>query len=205
MALNLTGSDMDMPLLLLISGPVAVGKSAIACELVDRHGFQIIRSGAYLAELAARDGRQASRVALQQLGDALDEQTDYRWLIDDVTGVALHANPDHMRWLLDCVRKKRQVEHFRTRFNKSVVHVHLTAMEPILRDRYMRRLSAGAEYIGDTAYEAAIAHPNEICARALIAIADFVLDVSQVLPPEAAAKILARSIERARNAASCFD
>jgi hypothetical protein len=203
MDLNSIGSDM--PLLLLLSGPVAVGKSSIAHELVERHGFQIIRSGAYLAEVAAREGRQGSREALQQLGDALDQQTDYRWLIDDVTAAALHANPSHVRWLLDSVRKKRQVEHFRIRFERSVFHVHLTAMEAILRDRYRRRLSAGAEYVGDTAYEAAIAHPNETCARGLITIADFVVDISQTPPPEAAAKILTRSIERVRNAASCFD
>ena len=179
MALNSTGSDML--LLLLLSGPVAVGKSAIAWELIERHGFQIIRSGAYLAELVAREGRQGNRRVLQQFGDALDEQTDYRWLVDDVTTPALQANPHQVRWLLDSVRKKRQIEHFRMRFERSVFHVHLTAMEPILRDRYRHRLSEGAEYVGDTAYGAVIAHPNEICARGLIAIADFVLDVSEIL------------------------
>src|SRR5437763_10116915 len=39
MALNSTGSDML--LLLLLSGPVAVGKSAIAWELIERHGFRL--------------------------------------------------------------------------------------------------------------------------------------------------------------------
>jgi len=184
-----------MPLLLLLSGPIAVGKSAIARELVEVHSFQTIRSGAYLAELAARLGRQISRAALQQLGDTMDEQTDYRWLIDNVAVAAVEANPRHERWLLDSVRKRRQVDHFRARFPDSIFHVHLTAAEHVLRERYTRRLSAGAEYSGDTSYETAVAHPNELAAHSLIDIADVILDVSQPSPSELAATILMRSNE----------
>jgi cytidylate kinase len=177
----------------LLSGPVAGGKSAVARELVERHGFQSIRSGAYLASLASRRGLGTSRTILQRLGDELDQETDYRWLIDDVAVPALETTSDRSHWLLDSVRKRRQVEHFRARFQRSVLHAHLTAPEQILRARYVSRMAAGAEYTGNTAYETAIAHPNEISARSLIDIADIVLDASVMSARDAATAIVERA------------
>jgi hypothetical protein len=203
MALNLTGSDT--PLLLLLSGPVAVGKSAIAGELVQAHGFQSIRTGAYLARLAKQQGKDSSRTALQELGDELDNQTDYRWLVDDVAVLALQVDPKQSRWLLDCVRKRRQVEHFRTRYGSSIFHIHLIAAELLLQARYQHRLSAGIEYTGNTSYQAAIAHPNEISARGLNEIADAIVDVSQSLPQQTAEEILKQWTDRRQHAASRAD
>ena len=189
-----------MTFLVLLSGPVAVGKSAVARELIAGHRFQSIRSGSYLAGLAVQQGHDRSRAALQKLGDELDKKTDYRWLIDEVTIAALQQNPSHVRWLLDSVRKKRQIEHFRTQFEDSVFHVHLTAPKSVLPERYTRRLSAGGEYSGNTSYDAAIAHPNETSARSLIDIADLVIDVSQTLSSEAAARVVTQLSGKAKYA-----
>jgi predicted kinase len=162
---------------LLLSGPVAVGKSTLATQLVEDHGFRTIRSGNHLRSVATHLGSDSTRRALQELGDALDLRTDYLWLIDDVASPQVEAEPDHARWLLDSVRKKRQIEHFRSRFSH-VVHVHLTATEEVLRARYDARLAAGGEYEGGTPYDVAIAHPNEVASRGLIRIADHVVDSS---------------------------
>ena len=194
MASSLIGSDIL--LLLLLSGPIAVGKSAVARELVENHAFKSIRSGAYLKELAAGQGANNSRAALQQLGDKMDEKTDYRWLVDDVAVTAVNSNPRQVRWLVDSVRKKRQVDHFRTQFGRSVLHVHLVASEAVLRERYTRRLSTGGGAGDDTSYENAIAHTNETSARALIDIADIVIDAAQTAPAKAAKTILIRSRQR---------
>jgi hypothetical protein len=101
--------------LLLVSGPLAVGKSTIATELVDLYEFFRIRSGAYLSNLADRLKLDGSRFGLQCLGDKLDSETDYRWLITDVAEPTILAYPEVKYWLLDCVRKERQVTHFRNR------------------------------------------------------------------------------------------
>lgn len=160
---------------LLLSGPVAVGKSTLATKLVGDHGFRTIRSGNHLRSVAAQLGSDTTRRDLQDLGDSLDLQTDYLWLIDDVASPQIEAAPDHAHWLLDSVRKERQVEHFRSRF-PHVVHVHLIAPEEVLRSRYEARLAAGGEYEGSTPYDVAVGHPNEVASRGLIGIADHVVD-----------------------------
>jgi hypothetical protein len=179
---------MNKRLILLLSGPVAVGKSTLASHLVGEHGFRTIRSGKYLQTLALQAGSDTSRVALQHLGDNLDERTDYAWLINDVAAPQIDGTPEQARWLLDSVRKKRQVEHFRSRFAGDVLHVHLTAAENVLRVRYRARLAAGSEYEGGTPYEDAVKHPNEAASRGLVNIADLVVDTGD---PQALAAVVA--------------
>jgi adenylate kinase family enzyme len=173
--------------LLLLSGPIAVGKSVLAKELVAHHGFQTIRSGAYLATIAEKD---AARPTLQNLGDALDAQTEYRWLINDVAVPALQAQPAHKSWLLDSVRKHRQIEHFRAQFGQAVFHAHLTAADAILQERYALRQTARGGH-DDADYETAVVHPNEVAARSLIHNADVVIDLSAMSGAEAADRLVA--------------
>jgi adenylosuccinate synthase len=187
-----------MTLLLLLSGPLAVGKSAIAAILMKRHGFQKISSGKYLERLAQQRGDSSSRADLQALGDGLDAQTNFSWLIDDVAAPVIAAQPDQKCWLLDSVRKHRQVEHFRSRFGRHVFHTHLTADESTLEARYNARLESGNEYFGDTPYLTAKRHPNEIESCSLIDIADLVLDITET-PSQAAASAILRTWEERGN------
>ncbi|WP_144289878.1 AAA family ATPase [Ideonella sp. A 288] len=169
---------MDKRVILLLSGPIAVGKSTLGKLLVDGHDFRAIRSGRFLQELARSAGLEVCRTVLQQIGDDLDQRTDYSWLIDDVAIPQIKGFPEYNFWLLDSVRKQRQIEHFRSRFDNDVLHVHLTAPERVLRARYEARLAAGSEYEGGTPYDVAIAHPNEVASRALVAVADVVVETT---------------------------
>src|SRR5256885_10800615 len=101
--------------ILLLSGPVAAGKSSVAALLVERGGFARVRSGHFLSEYATARGLTPDRQTLQEVGDRLDIETDYRWLVDEVAAPAIASNPNQARWLVDAVRKHRQVEHFRNR------------------------------------------------------------------------------------------
>jgi chloramphenicol 3-O-phosphotransferase len=177
-------------MLVLLSGPVAVGKTTLRQLLLKEHGFEYVRSSAYLIELAANQGDNASRSSLQALGDALDEVTDYKWVLDTVAVPTMAAYPEHKRWLVDAVRKERQVEHFRAEFGFAVLHVHLTAPEQVLRQRYEDRASALDVAGGATPYDVAIAHPNEDAARSLISLADLVIDTDVATPQEAAALVM---------------
>lgn len=169
-----TGENMAIEKLLLLSGAIGSGKTTIAEELIREFKFGKITSGSYLIslippdELKEGDGR---RRQLQELGDRLDEETDYHWIVDPVAVLALERDPDVNSWLVDAVRKKRQVESFRERFGALIRHVHLTASEEVLRSRYMEK---GSDY------DAAIAHPNEANARGLEELADLVLDTSSI-------------------------
>lgn len=176
--------------LILLSGPLAVGKSSVAAGLIESGAFLRIGSGSYLLKLAAERGLRTDRAALQTLGDRLDSETDYRWLVDDVAVPTIAGRPLHSQWLVDAVRKHRQVEHFRARFGASIYHLHLVASDEVLRRRYEARAAAGGEYAAGTTYDLAIAHPNEVASRALLDIADQVIDVTGVLTDKIVASIL---------------
>lgn len=173
-----------MPVILL-SGPIASGKTTLADELIAHHGFKRLKSSDYLKLVCERQGYEISRSMLQQLGDRLDEETDYRWLVDDVARPQIAEDLRQHRWLIDSVRKERQIFHFRSGFGAEVLHVHVTAPDEVLKERFDRRVSSGQHYEGATTYVEAVAHPNEKSARALSRIADVLIDLGEIDPSEA--------------------
>ncbi|MBR8300435.1 AAA family ATPase [Burkholderia multivorans] len=179
-------------LLVLLSGPLAVGKTTLRDYLVGTHAFDYVRSSAFLLNKARREGIPADRRGLQELGDRLDAETDFRWIVDGVALPSLSASPSKTRWLVDAVRKPKQVEHFKALEDVNVVHVHLTAPEDILRKRYEATLAGSTVGLSAASYEAAISHPNEVAARSLIQIADIVVDVTDGDTPGHAQLILSR-------------
>lgn len=164
--------------LVLLSGPLAVGKSTLTSNLIESHGFMKIASSGYLKEAAARMSISIDRTALQEIGDRLDLETDYFWIVENVAKPSFDAMPAQDKWLVDSVRKKRQVDHFRSTFGDAVLHVHLTAPEDELQRRFEHRLSTSNHNEGFVTYDGAIAHANERAARKLLDIADLVLDVT---------------------------
>lgn len=181
---------MSVQSLILLSGPLAVGKTAIRSELVSGRGFSYLRSSEYLRALAKSRGLTTDRLALQTLGDDLDEATDYRWLISDVAQPAIKHAPAKTLWVVDAVRKRRQIERFREAFGPAAYHVHLTAPEAVLRTRYYGRQSEQGGQADLTPYESAIDHENERASRALIECADLVIDLVDRTPREVAGMIL---------------
>lgn len=180
------------PRILLLSGPLAVGKSSVAALLVERGGFARVRSGKYLSDRARLKGLTTDRLTLQEWGDQLDVETDYRWLIDEIAVPAIASNPEQSRWLVDAVRKDRQIGHFRSEFPGQVIHVHLIADEGVLRERYDARIRAGHDYEGNQTYDAAIKHPNEVASRALKAIADETIATDELSPDQILEVVLIR-------------
>ena len=176
--------------IVLLRGPVAVGKTTLRQELLSSRGFDYVRSSGYLMQLAKERGLAASRTSLQNLGDELDVATDYRWVVDEVARPAIEASPNQRLWLVDAVRKERQVAHFRNAFGNRVLHVHLHADEDVIRTRYEARRASLDEQADATPYEVAVHHENEILSRALISRADVVIDTKAASPAESAERIL---------------
>lgn len=160
--------------LVLLSGAVTAGKSSLAAALVGNHGFRKISTSGYLTETAAAQGLENRREILQSLGDRLDEETDYSWPINVAKRLIEDGQHDGP-WLLDAVRKDRQVLHFRGAFGR-VLHVHVTAHEVVLRARYLVRQGSKDSRDAQGTYDDLVKHPNEVSSRALQFIADLVVD-----------------------------
>lgn len=175
---------MAIQRVILLSGAVCAGKTAVATQLQDNHGFTRLSTSGHLRDFAQTMGD--SRLELQELGDLRDEQTDFAWVVDDVARPAVDANPHIEFWLLDAARKPRQVDHLRRFFGNAVWHVHLTAPEEVLADRYVKRARPG-----DADYATTILHPNEQAARSLAPLADITFDTHQHTAAEIVSHTLA--------------
>lgn len=174
-----------MKRLLLLSGPMASGKTSVSAALQELHGFVQISSGTFLREQLTARNEPFDRHHLQELGDSLDRSTDFSWLIESVASPAIRDRPVVESWLIDAVRKPRQVELFRLHFGEAVKHVHICAPESVLQQRYVARGAADLkEYI------ASVAHPNEQSARSLEGFADKVLDTHTYTPSQIADQIM---------------
>lgn len=174
-----------MKRLLLLSGPMASGKTSVSVNLQERYGFVPISSGSFLRQKLTAQNHPLDRHRLQELGDALDRDTDFSWLIDSVAIPAIQSQPEAENWLLDAARKPRQVELFRNRFLGAVRHVHILAPESVLLQRYAER---GLDHLAQ--YHAAILHPNEQSARSLAGLADKILDTDKLNPSEITDQIM---------------
>lgn len=162
--------------LIICSGPIAVGKSSVIGHLTEKHDFRMIRSGAYLTEVAAQRGIDPTRLRLVELGDQLDLETDYRWVVDHVAIPSMNEAPAQRYWIFDSARKRKQVRHFKEALPDSVCHIHFTAPDEILTSRYESRNRKGDNL---TEYQRAIDTDNEREARSLVEIADCVIDTSE--------------------------
>jgi hypothetical protein len=181
-----------MQALVLLSGPMAVGKSTVARELENSHSFQSLRSSPFLSGLIRSRGLEPSRASMQQLGDALDASTDFGWVVDDVATPLIDASPEVTRWLFDAVRKYEQVDRFRKRFGDAILHVHLTAPDDELRRRFVGRMASGLQIDSLADFDSSVEHPNEIASRSLESIADLVLGVHQLTARQIATSIVTK-------------
>lgn len=174
---------MAVEKLLLLSGAIGAGKTSVAKALIGSHAFRKVGSSDYLKSQIPSDQLKegdALRLQLQELGDRLDRETDYLWIVNPVAIQAIADAPEVTHWLIDAVRKKRQVEHFRHHFGSNVRHIHIRAPEDVLRSRYGKKGN----------YDQTITHPNEVNARSLSEIADRTFDSSEIESDAIASRIL---------------
>lgn len=173
-----------MPFLIVLSGPVGVGKSSFAEALLRVASLQKISTRPYIME---KTGAPSERKALQDAGNELDDRTGGEWVADAVATSTKGAAPDTI-FLLDSARKKIQLEALRNRFGSGILHVHLTASSQTLKKRYQEREHDVEEL---KTYEDVQANPTEAAIGKLARIADIVLSTEDCTPDELAAVTLA--------------
>jgi adenylosuccinate synthase len=154
---------------IVLSGPIAVGKSSFANALCERFGATKVGTREYILR---ETGCENERRALQNAGDYLDRETGSAWVANCVREAVDKAGPGALL-LLDSVRIEPQIRVLRARFPGLVFHVHLHASISELERRYLSRPPELREF---STYAGASAQPTESQVGTLAALADLVLD-----------------------------
>ncbi len=126
-----------MPQIVVISGRICTGKSALAKELSKNHNFKVFRTSEILKEKAKEEeiALTKDKLALQKFGDKLDEDTESKWLFNEIEKYVL-ANNAEVSIVVDHVRTFDQLKYFREKSRWLVTHVHLYASNKATRKRY---------------------------------------------------------------------
>jgi adenylosuccinate synthase len=165
--------------IVLLSGPVSAGKSTLGDRLHERYGAHHFHTQELLRDRAIGSAT-LSRRELQVRGQRLDVETHGQWVMQDLAP-RIASLPDDALVVVDSLRISEQIDAFRTVFNRSVIHVHLTAPEAELASRYERRQRRrpGSEL---QTYGEVRRNRTEAAIESLAADADIVIDTGQNTP-----------------------
>jgi adenylosuccinate synthase len=124
--------------IILISGHTCNGKSELAKLLKGRFEFEIFKTSEHIARIAGERELGTTRQDLKNLGDKLDQESQYQWVIRAVTDLA-NTLPAEKPIVVDSIRKSEQLELFRKQTEFEVTHVHLYATKEALESRFKNR------------------------------------------------------------------
>lgn len=159
--------------LILISGPVSSGKSTLSKNLADQFGFTVYRTREWLSRRLRED--YPDRMNLQQEGDLLDVRTRGKWVQQELTK-ELHAQAVEVV-VLDSVRTRDQIKELREAFGPIVTHIHVTAPQEVLKNRYDRRRKRERRDLAD--YNQIQQNQTEQQVDTLRKVADIVIDTNR--------------------------
>lgn len=114
--------------IVLVSGHLCTGKSELAAGLEAEFGFRVIKSSHILREIAVSRALKLDRISLQQLGDDMDAETKGAWLYERVLELAKQDDAVK-KIIVDNVRTREQLEHFRISGEVVASHVHLYILD----------------------------------------------------------------------------
>jgi adenylosuccinate synthase len=159
--------------IVILSGPVASGKSTLAKALVSRYQCAYVRTQDLI--LSARPKTERERAALQAAGDALDRKTKGKWVAAELVQITQEHSADVVV-VVDAARTPEQIEAIRLSYGPRVIHVHLTAPDGVLAERYVSRKQEMKEF---ASYDALRNNSTEREIERLAAIADVEIDTKQ--------------------------
>lgn len=128
-------------LIVLLSGEIASGKTTLADKLKDAFEFHAFKTRAAIKELAKKKlkGMPPDRGFLQKFGTELDKRDDGKWVLDYFQNDLNFSFDTTPLYVVDAIRVEAQMKHFRNAYSFSVVHIHLTASDECLKERFMNR------------------------------------------------------------------
>ncbi len=166
---------MKRRLIVVVSGPVAGGKSTLAKMLAER--FDGLRlSTRELLMPSLQPGQPPSRASLQKIGADLDQADGGQWVADRFSRTIFSDRRD--LFVIDSARIAGQLDGLRRAFGDEVRHVHVTASPDTCAERYEERRSR-AEVEEAASYADVIADPTEAQVNTLGPMADVVVDTDR--------------------------
>ena len=159
--------------IILLSGPVASGKSMLAGRLSDRFNMKLLRTSALLRAMMTRE-HERGRIALQDFGDKLDQKTKGTWVLDNLRQT-LQGDSTSTNVVVDSVKIQEQIDAIRDAYGSSVTHIHMTAPLEVLTSRYESRESPSPQ-AERLSYQDVRLNQTESLVDSLSDIADVVID-----------------------------
>lgn len=184
-----------MTIIVLLSGPIAAGKSSLGDQLVRHLGATRVKTRELLAGRFPRLVKD--RVGLQRAGDRLDRETTGQWIATAVAAMLASAPREGVPALIvvDSVRIHEQVHAFREAFGHAVFHVHVTANIQCLARRYAERHSSFEEV---PQYADVRRNKTERHVEQLAPLADVVIETDRCTREDVFARVAARIRYRRR-------
>ena len=170
----------------LLSGPVASGKTTLAQALVEKYGFHAFKTRQLIQSV--RDV-EPERRALQNAGDALDRRTKGEWIAQAVAK-QIQNLPEDGSIVIDAVRIKPQIDALRRAFGARVVHIHLTAPEKTLQVRYENGSRRSVEELSN--YAQVRENKTERLVDRLAEAADIVVDTERSSEADVVVRVASR-------------
>ena len=131
----------------ILSGPICAGKSTVVENLCKRYGARLVKTRDLIKQQLPRV--KDERGALQRAGEKLDRADGGAWVKNALARFIEAANEGSTPrglFVVDSVRIRGQVSAVREAFGTAVHHIHLTASEPVLRERYSKRGARTQEF-----------------------------------------------------------
>jgi adenylosuccinate synthase len=172
----------------VVSGPVAGGKSSLARAVAQRfEGVRLSTRELLMPRLAP--GEAPTRPALQRIGAELDFNTDGRWVADRLSRRIFDTSESFV--VVDSARIAGQIEGLRRAFGREVRHVHITASQETCAARYEDRRSRAEVQEADT-YEEVMSDPTEAQVDSLGPMADIAIDTDRDGPEDVVIRVAAQ-------------
>lgn len=163
--------------IVLISGPICSGKTALTEHLQDRYKAQTIKTRELI--LKAKPKTKPVRRSLQLAGQALDREDEGAWvasaLSEVLEGRKAGSTPSGL-FVVDSVRIEGQIAAIRKAYGEDVHHIHLTAEGAELKRRFEKR---NAESDKNTTYEKLKGNRTERNIEKLADLADIVISTDR--------------------------
>ena len=131
--------------IVLVSGPICSGKSALSSQLKDNHQATIVRTKDFILKRKPRT--KPHRHAMQLAGQQLDKIDGGAWvceeLQEEIDRLTSSGQTPVGLYVVDSVRIRGQIDAIRQAYGSEVFHVHLTANSDELQERFEERKGDG--------------------------------------------------------------